>query len=60
LRAQCVAHKEKQRLNGQIIIIHEFQFSDILTRADFYRNAQIINPSLTNKLAKLKKTQQLP
>jgi len=45
------AHKEKQQLNGQIVIIHEFQLSEILTRANFYRNAQInnisIKPSLT-------------
>jgi len=45
LRAQCVAHKEKQWLNRQIVIIHEFQLSEILKRADFYRDAQIINPS---------------
>jgi len=42
----CFAHKEKQQLNGQIIIIHEFQLSEILTRADFYRDARIINPSI--------------
>ena len=42
----CFAHKEKQQLNGQIVIIHEFQLSEILTRADFYRDAQIINPSI--------------
>jgi len=48
LRAQCVAHKEEQRLNGQIVIIHEFQFSEILTKADFYRNTQIINPSINS------------
>jgi len=46
LRAQCVAHKGKQRLNGQIAIIHEFQLSEILTRADFYRDTQIINQSI--------------
>jgi len=45
LRAQCVAHKEKQWLNGQIVIIYEFQFSEILTRADFYCYSQIINSS---------------
>ena len=38
----CFAHKEKQQLNGQIVIIHEFQLSEILTRADFYCDAQII------------------
>ena len=47
----CCAHKEKQQLKGQIVIIHEFQLSEILTRADFYRDAQIINlpikPSIT-------------
>jgi len=42
----CFAHKEKQQLNGQIIIIHEYQLSDILTKADFYPYAQIINPSI--------------
>jgi len=42
----CCAHKEKQLLNGQIVIIHEFQLSEILTRADFHRDAQIINPSI--------------
>ena len=46
LRAQCVANKEKQQLNGQIVIIHEFQLSEILTRADFYCDAQIINSSI--------------
>jgi len=30
----------------KIVFIHEFQFSEILTRADFYRDAQIINPSI--------------
>ena len=40
------AHKEKQQLNEQIVIIHEFQLSEILKRADFYRDAQIINPSI--------------
>ena len=40
------AHKEKQQLNGQIVIIHEFQLSEILKRADFYRDGQIINPSI--------------
>jgi len=24
----CFAHKEKQQLNGQIVIIHEFQLSE--------------------------------
>ena len=33
----CFADKEKQQINGQIVIIHEFQLSEILTRADFYR-----------------------
>ena len=42
----CCAHKEKKQLNGQIVIIHEFQLSEILTRADFYRDTQIINPSI--------------
>jgi len=42
----CCAHKEKQQLNGQIVIIHEFKLSEILTRANFYRDAQIINPSI--------------
>jgi len=42
----CFADKEKQQINGQIVIIHEFQLSEILTRADFYRDAQIINPSI--------------
>jgi len=41
-----VAHKDKHRLNGQIVIIHEFQLSEILTRADFYCDAQITNPSI--------------
>jgi len=41
------AHKEKQQLNGLIDIIHEFQLSEILKRADFYCDAQIINPSIT-------------
>ena len=41
-----LAHKEKQQLNGQIVIIHEFQLSEILTRAYFYRDSQIINPSI--------------
>jgi len=27
-------------------MIHEFQFSEIFTRSDFYRDAQIINPSI--------------
>ena len=40
------AHKEKQQLNRQIVIIHEFQLSEILTRADFFCKAQIINPSI--------------
>ena len=40
----CFAHKEKQQLNGQIVIIHEFQLSG--TKADFYCDAQIINPSI--------------
>jgi len=34
----CFAHKEQQQLNGQIVIIHEFQLSKMLTRADFYRD----------------------
>ena len=42
----CFAHKEKQQLNGQIVIIHEFQLSEILTRADFYCDAQILNQSI--------------
>jgi len=42
----CFAHKEKQQLNGQTVIIHEFQLSEILTRADFHRVAQIIDPSI--------------
>jgi len=42
----CFAHKEKQQLKGQIVIIHEFQLSEMLTGADFYRDAQIINPSI--------------
>ena len=42
----CFAHKEKQQLKGQIVIIHEFQLNKILTRADFYRDGQIINPSV--------------
>jgi len=42
----CCAHKEKQQLNGQIVIIHQFQLIEILNRADFYRDAQIINPSI--------------
>ena len=42
----CFAHKDKQQLNVQIVIIHEFQLSEILTRADFYRDALIINPSI--------------
>jgi len=37
---------EKQQLNGQIDITHEFQLSEILTRADFHRDTQIINPSI--------------
>ena len=41
-----VAHKDKHRLNRQIVIIHEIQLSEILTIADFYCNAQIINPSI--------------
>jgi len=41
----CFAHKEKQQLKGQIVIIYEFQLSEILITADFYRDAQIINPS---------------
>ena len=40
----CFAHKEKQQYNGQIGIIHKFQLSEILTKAVFYRDAQIINP----------------
>jgi len=28
------------------VILHEFQLSEILTRADFYRDARIINPSI--------------
>jgi len=40
------AHKEKQQLNRLIVIIHEFQLSEILKRADFYSDAQIINPSI--------------
>jgi len=40
------AHKEKRQLNGQIFIIHEFQLSEIVTRADFYSDAQIINLSI--------------
>ena len=36
----------KWSLNGQIVIIHEFQLSEILKRADFYRDVQIINPSI--------------
>jgi len=40
------AHKEKQQLNGRIVIIHEFQLSEILTRADFYRDAQTIYPPI--------------
>jgi len=42
----CFSHKEKQLLNGQIVITHEFKLSEILTRADIYREAQIINPSI--------------
>jgi len=42
----CFAHKEKQQLKGQIVIIHEFQLSEILTRVDFYRDSQIISPSI--------------
>jgi len=42
----CCAHKEKQQLNGQTVIINEFQLSKFLTRADFYPDAQIINPSI--------------
>ena len=42
----CCAHKEKQQLNEQNIIIYKFQLSEILTRADFYCDAQIINPSI--------------
>jgi len=42
----CCAHKEKKQLNGQIVIIHEFQLSEILTRADFYCDAQSINPPI--------------
>jgi len=42
----CCGHREKQQLNGQIVIIHNFQLSEILTRADYYRDAQIINPSI--------------
>ena len=42
----CCTHKKKQQLNGQIVIIHQFQLGEILTRADFYRDAQIINPSI--------------
>jgi len=38
--------QREQHLNGQIDIIHEFQLSEILTRADFYRDAQFINPSI--------------
>ena len=44
--AQCVAHKEKQRLNVNVVIIHEFQLREMLTRADFYRDAPIIKPSI--------------
>ena len=40
------AHIEKQQLNRLIVIIYEFQLSEILKRADFYRDAQIINPSI--------------
>jgi len=40
------AHKEKQQLNGLIVIIHEFQLSENLKRADFYRDALINNPSI--------------
>ena len=32
--------------NEQTVIIHEFQFSEIWTIADFYRDVQIINPSI--------------
>jgi len=32
------AHIDKQQLNGQIDITHEFQLSEILTRADFHRD----------------------
>jgi len=42
----CFAHKEKQQLNGQIVIIHEFQLSEILTQADFYPHTKIIIPSI--------------
>ena len=42
----CFAHKVKQQLNGQIVIIHEFQLSEILKRADFHRDTQIINPPI--------------
>ena len=37
--------QEKQQFKEQIVIIHELQLSEILTRADFYSDAQIINPS---------------
>jgi len=42
----CCAHKEKQQLKGQTVIINEFQLSEFLTRAHFYRDTQIINPSI--------------
>jgi len=40
------AHKEKQQINGQIVIIHEFQLSEILKRADFCRDTHLITPSI--------------
>jgi len=42
----CFPHIEKQQLNGQVDITHVFQLSKILTRADFNRDTQIINPSI--------------
>jgi len=34
----CFAHNEQQQLNGEIVIIHDFQLSKMWTRADFYRD----------------------
>jgi len=40
----CCTQRETM-VKGQIVIIYEFKLSEILTKKDFYRNAQIIIPS---------------
>jgi len=41
----CCTQRETM-VEGQIVIIHELKLSEILTREAFYRDAQIINPSI--------------